>query len=184
MPVVSAYFAQIVALVTPFDPVVQESFQKLNVENLSQKVAVSKIYNFVSSFRYVSEPVKDDWQLPASFLQTKRGDCEEFSSLCSSFFYCAGILNYLIFTQGLPGKTWAQRHVANLVMFNDLTCLYLDASYPHKIGKLPFYTDQAEVFNMLSLHSPVFSPVLSLNRQPLTNFLGNIPLSKIVSLQV
>lgn len=184
MPLVSAYFAQIIGLVTPFDPAVEQAFQKLNVGNLSQRDAVTKIYNFVSSFRYVSEPVKDNWQFPAQFLKAKTGDCEEFSSLSSSLFYRAGILNYLIFTQGQPGKVWNQRHVANLVMFTDLTFLYLDASYPHKIGNLPFYKDDAEVFNILSLHSPIFSPILSITLQPLITFLQNIPLSKLVSLQV
>lgn len=184
MLVVSAYFAQIVGLITPFDSSVLNAFQKLNVESLSQREAVIKIYNYVSSFEYVSEDTKDNWQLPASFLKTKKGDCEEFSSLSSSLYYQAGVLNYLIFSQGKPGANWKQRHVANLVMFADASFLYLDASYPHQVGKLPFYKDQAEVFNILSFHSPLLTPFLSLSPQPLTVLSKNIPILKLVTLQL
>lgn len=184
MPLVAAYFSQIIGLIAPFDASVEHAFQKLNVESLSQRETVIKIYNFVSSFQYVSEKKTDNWQMPASFLKTKRGDCEEFSSLSSSLYYRAGVLNYLIFTQGIEGANWKQRHVANLVMFTDVSFLYLDASYPHQVGKLPFYKDQAEVFNMLSFHSPLLSPLLSLSPQPLTVFLKNIPLLKLVSFQL
>lgn len=180
MPLVAAYFSQIVGLITPFDSSVEQTFQTLNIENISQRAAVIKIYNFVSSFQYVSEDVKDNWQFPASFLKTKKGDCEEFSSLSSSLFYRAGVLNYLIFLQG---NKWKQRHVANLVMFSDNSFLFLDASYPHSVGKLPFYQNDADVFNVLSFHSPLFSPLLSLSPQPLTIFLKNITLNKLMSFQ-
>lgn len=180
------HFSKIVNLVDTKDPIIKAVFDQIRYENIDLLSLTENIYGLVSSFDYVPENGTDYWQTPVETIKYKAGDCEDLSGLMSSLFYLGGLNNnYFVLTYNV---NWREYHIANLVYVpqsptHSDAWLYLDASYPHIVGELPFYANQARVFAFFSVQNPSPNPALATFPQPLQTFLENIVLNKLISLQ-
>ena len=183
-PMLAQYLTQVSQLVDTKHPIVRRVYTELNINPRNQQQTIMTIYNFMINLNYVAEQ-KDQWQRPSYTLKKRSGDCEDLSSLQASLFSLAGMKNFFVFTYG---ATWKQYHVENMVLLaktqsNESEYIYLDASYPHNISALPFYSDTAKVFLFYPVNMPFVSPFLSMTPIPLQTFVQDVDTVRMLTLQ-
>ena len=180
------HFSNISRLVDPTNRNVIETFNDFELGDNDPNIAVENIYGFVSSFDYVLDELSDNWQRPSETLNIRQGDCEDLSVLMSSFFELNGLQrNFFVLTYNV---NWREYHVANLVYIPQTTFkgdswIYLDASYPHVIGSLPFYSMEAQVFGFFSKKNQFSNPLLASFPQPITLFIENAGFNQFLGMQ-
>lgn len=179
------YFSNITKLVDPTDLTTQEVFQRAHLLSNDPLYTAENIYGLMCTIPYITDQ-KPYWQRPSETLVRDAGDCEDHSILESTFFELGGLYeNYFVITSNV---NWREYHVANLVhipqtQYHRDSYLYLDSSYPHPVGSLPFYADRALVYGFFSTRNPVSNPMLAANPIPLSIFMDNAALAKMIGFQ-
>lgn len=169
---IAQYFASLSLLVNTNDPLVISTYDKLKVDNKDNYAKMTNIYAHVSKLKYSPENNNgrrtDYWQTPAETIKIGYGDCDDLSILSASLYSLAGLRNFMALT---TAAKWSEFHVSNIVVNNSKN-YYLDASYPHSVGSLPFYANEARVFGIFN-RLPLINPLVAINPVPLITFLEN-----------
>lgn len=180
------YFQNVTKLVNPMDSLAKTVFDNYNLKGYDGLQTATNIYSFMTEhIAYKMDDVAY-WQSPTDTIRRQVGDCEDHAILESTFFEMGGLVNnYFVITYNV---TWREYHIANMVFLppsksSSEKYLYLDSSYPHKIGALPFYADKAFVYGFFSTRNPHTNPLLTAFPQPFKIFLDNAALNTFMNFQ-
>ena len=97
-------------LITLNDPKIQESLKTILADRDDVRTDFRRIEDWVAANVVYDSTVGDNWQLPADTLNTRKGDCKDYSTLLCTLWRASGIPSsdvYVAIGQGKSGPSHA-----------------------------------------------------------------------------